>query len=230
MAALVSLSYDGTLLCHLHTARPALDRHGFKGTFYAEPTLLLESVVEWRDVQKSGHEIGNGCLFGSSLPDGSLPAWTPQMIVEDVEEADFLLEELFPDQNDHSLGLPWGTDACADGQSYLTEVSQLFNVVRTGVTGLNALPKPDNQSLMCVPTADFTGRQMVDVVKTAVGNGSWVIFAFEGVGTGDNAVDAAAHDYLLSYLDEAKDLVAVLPVIDAAYKTTGVTVPPLRLA
>ncbi|MBX3112473.1 MAG: hypothetical protein KF857_10730 [Fimbriimonadaceae bacterium] len=230
MGALVSLSYDGTLLCHLNTALPALDRHGLKGTFYAEPTLLLESVVEWRAAQKAGHEMGNGCLFGSSLPDGSLPAWTPQMIVDDVEEADFLLEELFPEQTDHSLGLPWGNDVCADGLPYLDDVGQLFNVVRTGVTGLNNLPKPDNQRLACVPTADFTGRQLVDVVKTAERNRSWVVFAFEGVGTGDNAVDAAAHDFLLDYLVEANKSVTVLPVIAAAYAATGVGTSPLRLA
>jgi len=229
MGALVSLSYDGTLLCHLHTALPALDRYGLKGTFYAEPTLLMESAPEWRDAQKEGHEIGNGCLFGSSLPDGSLPAWTPQMIVEDVEEADFLLEELFPEQNDHSLALPWGRDVCADGQPYLEEVSQLFNVVRTGVTGLNNLPKPDNQRLMCVPTADFTGRQLTDVVKTAERNRSWVVLAFEGVGMGENAVDAAAHDFLLSYLADNKESVTVLPVIDAAYAASGISSTTLKL-
>ncbi|MBS1707441.1 MAG: hypothetical protein JSS65_01830 [Armatimonadetes bacterium] len=229
MSALVSLSYDGTLLCHLHTALPALDRHGLKGTFYAEPTLLLESVTEWREAQLAGHEIGNGCLFGSTLPDGSLPAWTPQMIVEDVEEADFLLEELFPEQDDHSLGMPWGRDSCADGQSYLAEVSQLFNVVRTGVTGLNPLPRPDCQRLQCVPTADFTGRQLADVAQTAVRNAAWAIFAFEGIGTGDNAIDAAAHDYFLSYLADNQDSVAVLPVIDAAFAASGVGTPPLRL-
>lgn len=230
MRAMVSLSYDGTLLCHLHTALPALDRYAFKGTFYAEPTLLLESVVEWRVAQRSGHEIGNGCLFGSTLPDGSLPAWTPQMIVEDVEEADFLLEELFPDQQGHSLGLHWGKDACADGQTYLAEVSHLFNVIRTGITGMNPLPKPDAQKLLCLPAADFTRDMLVEAVEAAVRTKSWIVFAFEGVGTDDNAVDAADHAGLLEYLSEQRESVAVLPVAEAAAVAAVMKSSPLRLA
>jgi len=59
--AAVSLAYDDALDSQLDNALPALQRHGFKATFYL--TLanapVRRRMAEWRAAAQRGHELGN---------------------------------------------------------------------------------------------------------------------------------------------------------------------------
>src|SRR5690242_10109364 len=92
--ALVSLTYDGTQLCHSEVAVGHLDAHALKGTFYADPVPLLDDLPAWREASEAGHEIGNGCLVGSLEGGSVLAAWTPEMVADDIDETDALLREV----------------------------------------------------------------------------------------------------------------------------------------
>lgn len=229
VSAVISLTYDGTQWCHLGTVIPQLEAAGFLGTFYADPVMLMENLPEWQAAQVRGHEIGNGCLIGSALPDGSLPAWTPAMILDDIEEADFLLEELFPDQPDHSFGMPWGEARCAADTDYLPTVAHAFNVIRTGERGVNQPGEFDLKALRSLPMEDLTGSQLIEVCRLAIHQGGWSIFAFDGVGMGDRAVDAADHAELIEFLAASRDVVQVLPVITMAERLLDAPKPTIRL-
>lgn len=228
-ASYLSLSYDGTQLCHLETVVPHLQRYGLRGTFYAEPAMLLENLPDWQEVQAQGHEIGNGCLLASALPDGSLPAFTPAMISEDAEESDFLLDDLFPDQAGSSFGMPWGEDRCAGNLSYLPYLAKLFNVIRSGERGINPLSEISLQSLKCLPMEDLESQQMLELVRLASHQNCWAILAFDGVGCGDRAIDAFAHEDLCAYLAEQSDLIMTRPVIEIADHLMTVQRPSIRL-
>ena len=210
---LVSLSYDGALLCHLETALPHLEEVGLKATFYCEPALLLENLPEWAHVLASGHELANGALHGAVMEDGSLPGWTLQMVREDVIEAKALLEDLFPEQPDHSFGFPWGK-ALSDGTDVTSAAQDVYPVVRLGEHGVNKAPW-EPRGLNCVQCDDLDSSELIAIAKQALEPGSWVVFSFEGVGAGDRAVDAAAHRDLCLFLANEPRL-TVLPVCDVA--------------
>lgn len=209
---LVSLSYDGSLPCHLEVAVSHLMEAGLRGTFYCEPALLLESLPEWAAVLAMGHELGNGSLHGAVLDDGSLPGWSLQMVEEDVSEAKSLIEDLFPEQKGHSFGFPWG-EGLSDGLDIAPAVREVYDVVRTGKHGING-PDLDRQKLNCVLCDELDSHELVAYARKAADEGSWVIFAFEGVGEGERGIDAAAHRDLCLYLSTAP--IRVLPVVEAA--------------
>lgn len=76
-----SFSFDDGLLSHYQYAKPILDEHGFKGTFYLLPPFLTENLPGiWRygtwpmflNLNSEGHEIGSHTLNHPALT--SLPA------------------------------------------------------------------------------------------------------------------------------------------------------------
>ncbi len=230
MALTLSLTYDGTQLCHLETVVPQLGAFGFQGTFYADPVNLLERINGWRQAAGLGHEVGNGCLTGAALPDGSLPAWTPGMILEEVEDSDRLLRESFPHTSGHSLGLPWGQARCAEGQIYLAQLGIVADVIRTGDHGANEGKPSELKSLRCYMLANMAGDDMISVLRLALQKGGWAIFAFDGIGCGERGVDASAHNDLCQFIDGNRDLIDVRTVIGMSRQLSGLPVTQLKLS
>jgi len=218
---IVTLAYDGTQLCHLETAIPHLDLYGFKGTFFAEPSNLLDAYPGWRTAQSRGHELGNGSLLAAALPDGSLPAWTTEMILDDLAEAHELLAELFPNQESFPVGLPLGKATCADSSNYQNLLKATYPLVRSGKTGVNPNGKTEFSNLVTVDPSDLDGPELCQIARQAVQSTGWLIFTFDGIGSGRRSIDAEAHKQLVEYLSQNNDLIEILPLSQAAARING---------
>ena len=226
---IVSLTYDGTQLCHSETVVPHLNGFGLLGTFYADPLPLLDNLPNWKLAVAQGHEVANGCLIGSVDGSGALDSWTPEMVGDDIDETDGMLDELFPGQHIYSFGYPWVTGG-AIGISYLRRiVEQRHSVCRSGEKGANSLDSLDLAYLKCVPMDDRTADQMIELVRSSVRRGEWIILAFDGVGSGEPSVDASSHLGLCSWLSENRELFDVLTVSQAAERAQDGPRPSLRL-
>ncbi len=218
---IVSLTYDGTQLCHVETALPDLIEYGLTGTFYAEPSTLLDHYPAWRNAQLKGHEIGNGSLLAASLPNGTLPAWTTEMILDDLSEATDLIEDLFSNQPECSIGLPIGRAICADSSDYVPTLRGTYNVIRTGQAGVNMANIGAANTLKIIDPTDINGSQLAQIARQALQNPLWVVFAFDGIGSGSRSIDHKCHRQLLDFLSQNQDLVNIMPVIVAANKVNA---------
>lgn len=226
---IVSLTYDGTQACHAETVLPQLEKTNLRGTFYADPLPLLEDVQFWRSAVSQGHEVGNGCLIGSVDELGLLEAWTPEMVADDIDETDRLIRELFPTQAVFSFGYPWITGG-AYGMGHLRKiVEERHTVCRSAEQGTNALHQPDTAFLRCHTLDGSSRAEMIELVRSGTRRGEWVVLAFDGVGSGEPAVDAIEHQALCEWLAEAGDIFEVLPVREAASRLQDGTRPALRL-
>jgi len=213
---IVSLTYDGTQLCHAETALGDLERVSLKATFYADPVPLLDGLPTWRDACRSGHEIGNGCLSESVSEAGLMGAWTVDMLRDDISETDALIREVLPMQPSFSIAYPWSTGSTDGMKDVRTAVAGHHIVCRSGVPGLNALDGPELGYLKCVHMQDLNGRELIEIVRAGVRSRCWTILAFDGVGSGDRAVDAKAHRELCSWLTDNADIARIATVRDAA--------------
>lgn len=225
LRGIVSLTYDGTQLCHVETALPDLTDYNLSATFYAEPSTLLDHYPAWRNAQARGHEIGNGSLLAASLPDGSLPAWTTEMILDDLSEANDLIEDLFANQVECSLGLPMGRASCADSHDYIPTLRSTYSVIRTGTPGLNHASFGAANHLKIIDPTDLNGSQLAQIARQAIQNPSWIVFAFDGIGSGSRSIDHKAHRQLLEFLNNNRDLIHILPVINAAQNLNQTEAP-----
>lgn len=200
----ISLTYDGTLRSHSELALSQLDLAGIKGTFFADPVTLLDSLPIWRTAYESGHEISNGCLIPAACADGSLSAWTPEMIDDEISSTEGLLHELFPGRRRIAFGYPWGLPRCMDLVDYRELVIARDLVARSGEAGTNNPVSCSLGYLKAIPTNSLSGEEMIHIAMDTMLKGEWGVFSFASIGEGENGVDARAHKRLAKWLSEQR--------------------------
>ncbi len=214
--AAVSLSYDDALDSQLDVAIPALDRHGFKGSFYiplANATLATR-LADWRAAARNGHELGNHTLFhqcSGSAPDRSwvepqrdLDTTTAAQMRDQVLLANTMLTAIDGGTR-RTLTLPCGESRARDG-SYLQLVKGRFIGVK--VSGGAVTPDMstlDPDAVTVGAPMGLSGKQLIAMVEDAGRRGTMVNFTFHGIGGDYLTTSAQAHEELLDYLDNHRD-------------------------
>lgn len=212
----VSLTYDGSRLGHLELVVPVLRKTGMHATFFVDLHLALEHVYGWRSVVASGHELGNGCLLNS----GDLLSWTPSMIGEEIASSDEGIQDVFGPIKQCPFAFPFGPTICGGYHDYREVIGHPNRFVRSGNDGFNSPRNCNFQYLTCIRAADMSGPELISLASEAVRNGDWIIFAFEGIGEGENAIDLGAHQSLILWLSAHQDIwIAPVGTISQFLKT-----------
>lgn len=225
--AAVSLTYDDSLNVHLDTVVPALEKAGFKGSFYlttfADP--FARRLNDWREVAKKGHELGNHTIFHPCKgkikgrewvsAERDLSNWSKTRMVNNVLMANIALEAV-DGKTKRTFAYPCG-DKLASGISYVGGISDAFVALRNA----GGDPQPIEQTdLLSIPAYSVNGDSidsLKKLVDDAIANKTWLVFLFHGVG-GEHSlnVDAPVHAELLAYLKSRKKDLWVAPVVNIA--------------
>lgn len=210
--AAVILSYDDGLDCHLDVAVPALDAHGFKGTFFCTGSSqsLQNRMDEWRAIAARGHELGNHSLFhpcnGTKgdwvKPEYDLRNYTLAQIRNELYTANTLLKAV--DGNTERTYGYTCSDYMAGEESFRDVVKELFVAARNDGPIPNSMDEVDLNFVPSWGVNDPTGRELIDYVKEAEKKGTIAVFMFHSVGGGYLNVSAEAHQELLDYLEKNK--------------------------
>lgn len=215
------MSYDGGDPSHLETAASCLEALGLRATFYAPPTRILEAPRRWCALSAAGHEIGNATLFDAAGPAGYLNDWTAEMVERDIDMAEDFHRELFGQSRGHSFAypvprredLPEGEVVSIQAMQQIAMlrpiVRRRFAVARGSTEGYNAPMSCDALSLRCMRAFDYEADELILLAQQAVAVGAWVIFAFDGVGVGEPAVDAVEHAKLCLWLAEHRTTIHI---------------------
>lgn len=215
--AAVSLAYDDALDSQLDHAIPALDRHGFKGSFYL--TMASDVVVRrldgWRAAAANGHELGNHSLFhqcSGSVPDRDwvapardLDRTTVAQMRDQILLANAMLYAI-DGEHVRSFTAPCGETAALDGD-YLPAVASAFvgsKIVAGGQITDMARLDPDRVPAQAPVDAD--ARALIASVEQAARDGTLINLTFHGIGGDHLAVSIEAHDALLAHLAAHPDV------------------------
>jgi hypothetical protein len=227
--AAVSLTYDGGLGSHRGVVAEQLGSYGHAGTFYVDPERVFDDPRSWQELQRRGHEIGNGCLLNAALEDGSLPLWTNEMIHADVESARTFLEQHFTPR-EHSFAFPLGSPKCGAGQDYRDVIEGIGYVARSGVEGHNAPGSCSLGYLRMVPLEGMSAEEAVSLAEIGVRAGTWTIFAIGRLGDGGRTTCLRTHREVCHWLWEVGADVWVSPVVTVAAHLRSVRSRQLRPA
>ena len=216
--AAVSLAYDDALDSQLDHAIPALDQHGLKATFYLQLSnpAVGQRMAEWRAAAAEGHELGNHTLFhqcSHSQPDR---AWVqPHRDLDTTSVAQVQDQALVANtmlyaidgKRERTFTAPCG-DLLANGVNYLPAIRSEFVAIKAG-SGSGVVASMATLDPYQVPVAapvGLTGQQLIALVKEAGAKGTMVNFTFHGIG-GDYLANATeAHEELLQFLAENRQL------------------------
>jgi peptidoglycan/xylan/chitin deacetylase (PgdA/CDA1 family) len=216
--AAVSLSYDDAINSQLDNAIPTLNKYGLNGTFYivlASPALA-NRMAEWRAVAAQGHELGNHTLFhqcSRSLPghewvkpEDDLDKTSVAQLKNQIVLGNTMLYAIDGKQ-ERTFTTPCG-DLNAAGVNYLDSVKSEFVAIKSTL-GSGITPNMqtlDPYAVNVIAPVNFTGKQLIDIVKEGAAKGTMVNFTFHGIG-GDHLVNSKeAHEELVKYLSEHKDI------------------------
>lgn len=215
--AAVSLAYDDALDSQLDNAIPALDKVGLKGSFYLQLSRdpVRKRLAEWRAAAANGHELGNHTLFhqcSGSLPDRdwvepqrNLDTTTALQMKDQVLLANVMLNAIDGKQ-ERTLTAPCG-DVMAAGHNYVELVESEFVAVKLGNGGVTPdMATLDPYAVTVEVPVDATGKQLIATVEAAARKGTMANFTFHGVGGDYLTVSNQAHEELLAYLAQHRDV------------------------
>jgi hypothetical protein len=221
--ATVVLTYDDGLHSQLDHAVPALNRHGFKATFFLDSRRLTPAVFpRWAAVAQSGHEIGNHSLFhpGHSsyafvkATGYAIDEYTPARMTDEIRVMNTLLFAIdrrevkrsyaYPCYNRALINGNFGMTPLAEGRSTIETVraSGLVSYARGGdtsplVTDLSTLDR------FYVPAAMFPGGSvdpLLTLIDEALVQGGLLVIALHGIGAETLMTPLPEHDRLLAHL------------------------------
>ena len=226
--AAVSLNYDDGYDSQLENVGPALDRYGFKATFFLTVENIDERVAEWKTLVSGGHEIGDHTMtHPCELADYSSASFVNEQIVP----AERYLDEKFGGPKPRGFAFPCGEQKLGGGADparlsrYAEILPPLFYGARTVYGGPNnpaeVLQKRYALSAY-VPTNQPDADTILDYVAKAIAQGHWAIIVFHEVvrqpkGPWDTA--RTVHDAVLKRL--AAMPVWCAPVRDVFNHVTG---------
>lgn len=206
----VSLSYDDALNSQLDHAVPALDKYGIRASFYliAAADSVRERMGEWRDLVNRGHELGNHTIYhacSGSLPDRDwvsedkdLDSRSIEQIRNEVLVANTFLQAL--DGLTERTFTPPCNDLMVKGENYLPAVSQFFVAIKGQNNGMS-----EGTSPLYMP-AGVSGHELIEYVKKNTKDGMLLNILFHGVGGDHLSVSAEAHEDLLHFLADNRDI------------------------
>ena len=209
--AAISLAYDDALDSQLDIALPALDRHGFKASFYlvlANPSVPAR-MQDWRAAAARGHELGNHTLFhqcsGSAPerewvePARNLDTTTRAQMADQVRVANTMLTAI-DGARERTLTPPCGETRASDGD-WLAPVRKDFVAVRVGGDAINdpVALAASGEATVIAPVG-MTGAQLIALAREAARRGGLLCLTFHGIGGDYLTTSREAHDELLDYL------------------------------
>lgn len=197
----ISLSYDDALNSQLDNAIPALNQRNLKASFYIVPLsqVFKERLNEWKQVAKSGHELGNHTLFHackSSKPNrewvlahNNLDNRPVLAMVDEVTVTNTLLQAV-DGQSVRTFTPPCGDKLAKDGD-YIEAVKEQF----IGIKGMEA----PNFAKTIIPN-QVNAQEIINFIEQQPKNIKLINVLFHGVGGDYLQVSKAEHNKLLDYL------------------------------
>jgi len=220
----VSLTYDDALNVHLDNVIPLLDSLKLRGTFYLSTFFpgFYNRIDGWKKVAKANrHELGNHCIYHPCTgripgrdwvkPDQDLSTYTVQRMRDELRMNNIILQML-DGKTKRSFAYPCGDMKIGDSL-YLDKKDF---VSARGVQGIfPPMNKIDLYNVGAFSVVGQTGDQLIEQVKYAMANNTYLVFLFHGVG-GEHSLNVSleAHRKLLLFLKQHEKEIWVAPFIE----------------
>jgi peptidoglycan/xylan/chitin deacetylase (PgdA/CDA1 family) len=225
--AAIVLTYDDALRSQLDHAVPQLDAAGFKGTFFLSGMFQQDDVERWRAVAKEGHELANHSVFhpcarGSfDMPEQyNNERYSVATMLTEIRVMNTMLHAI-DGRETHTYATPCGQHVVG-GVDYLPELRKAGLVPYVRGTGA---PRPGPIDPFDVPGTFFpdttTGADLIAFVEGIRDRGGLGVLGFHGVGGDYLTVSAEAHQALVQYLHDHRDVYWVTTFREAMDQVTA---------
>ena len=210
--AAIMLTYDDGCHTQWENVVPALNEHGFKGTFFLMGCYLTEQdIPQWRRVSQQGHELGNHTIYhacNDSKADTlghcrALNCYTLEEMLNEIKIMNGFLSAI-DGKSQHSFAYPCGQHK-AGGEEYGVPMIQqgICNFARMTdseevITSPSQLNPANIPSFTALP--GYKASQMIAFIEKVLAHGGAGVILFHGIGGDWLSVDTTEHQQMLDYL------------------------------
>jgi peptidoglycan/xylan/chitin deacetylase (PgdA/CDA1 family) len=218
----LSLSFDDARLSQVDAGTPLFDQYGVKATFFILTASVNKRLDAWKQVIKSGHEIGN---HSEKHPCSGNFAWArpnalEEYTLEKMKNELVRTNKAIQDQlgiTPQLFAYPCGETFVGRGlntKSYIPVIAELFSA------GRGWLSEGPNDPTYC-DMAQLTGMEMdgkdfeqiLPIIENAKKTGSWVVLAGHEVGeAGNQTTRVAMLKKLCEYAQNPANGVWIAPI------------------
>ena len=211
--AAIMLTYDDGCHTQWENVVPALNKHGFKGTFFLMGCYLTEQdIPRWRDVSQQGHELGNHTIYHACYDAKadtlsghcrSLECYTIDKMLTEIKIMNSMLSAIDGKQ-EHSFAYPCGQPK-AGGKDYGAPMIEqgICSFARMSDTE-DIITSPSQLNPANVPAftafPNYKASQMIAFIEKVLANGGAGVILFHGIGGDWVTVDTAEHQQMIEYL------------------------------
>jgi peptidoglycan/xylan/chitin deacetylase (PgdA/CDA1 family) len=205
----VVLTYDDALDVQLDNAIPLLDSLKLKGTFYLSTNFpgFANRINEWRKAATKGHELGNHTLFHPCIgkvpgrewvqPDYDMNTYSIKRMNDELHMCNTVLRTL-DGKTKRTFAYTCGDTRIRD--SLFLDRNE-FVAARTVIPQMLPMKEIDLYNIGSYPVENYTGEQLIELVKQAMEKKVLLVFLFHGVGGGHSLnISLPAHRELLRFL------------------------------
>ena len=226
----VSLSYDDGLPVHYNDVAPLLNEHGIRATFYLS-IRHLENFDKWKEIAKTGHELGNHSLFHPCRGSEGYETWlaehydlrqyTPGRFKDELFVANQFID-LLDGRNPRTYGNNCTDLTIGSGDKETpmdSTLEELFVASRGAITNRPVDPlAPVFTRLGHFSGDGKTFEQIREEIEQACSTEGWIIYMFHGIGSDSHNlhIDEDEHTKLIEWLDQERDSIWTAPVVDVA--------------
>jgi sialate O-acetylesterase len=203
------LTYDDALDVHLDNAIPLLDSLKLKATFYLSTGFprVANRLNEWKKAAVKGHELANHTLFHPCIgnrpgrewvnSDYDMNTYSIQRMNDELRMCNTMLKAL-DGKTKRTFAYTCGDTRIRD--SFFLDKNE-FIAARTVVPQMQSLKDIDLYNIGSYPVENYTGGQLIELVKEAMEKKVLLVFLFHGVGGGHSLdISLPAHRELLRFL------------------------------
>ena len=218
--AAIMLTYDDGCHTQWDNVVPALNKHGFKGTFFLMGCYLTEQdIPQWREVSQQGHELGNHTIYHAcneaqadtlSSHCRALNCYTVEEMLNEIKIMNTFLSAI-DGKSQHSYAYPCGQYK-AGGQDYGTPMiaQGICNFARMSdseevITSPSQLIPNNIPSFTAFP--GYKAEQLTSFIEKVLVSGGAGVILFHGIGGDWISVDVEEHQKmidLLSFIQQQK--------------------------
>ena len=200
--AAVSLTYDDGLDCHLDIVVPDLEKYNLRGSFFlsGNSTSVGSRLEEWREIAARGHELGNHSLT-HSCGEAGVPG------TESFHELQIMntLLRAIDGKKERTYAYPCrDTDPkewdIGDSVQYHFMAARIASPISHSLEEIGPFSIP-SRSMEHVGSDD-----LIRYAEEAAEKGTIAVYVFHGVEGKYLNVSREAHEELLKYLDENRDV------------------------
>jgi peptidoglycan-N-acetylglucosamine deacetylase len=223
----VVLTYDDGLNVHLDKVVPALNKRGFKASFYipGNAASLNKRLEEWRKVAKKGHELGNHTIFHPCIgkskgrewvnPDYDLGDYSINKFVEEIRVANTLLKSVDAKEI-RTFAYTCGDMSIGDS-SFTGLIKNDFAAARGVSLKYEKIEDIDLMNIGAFAVNGQKAKDLIELVMKAMETNTLIVFLFHGVG-GEHSFncDQNEHEQFLDFLKKNEKDIWVAPLVEVS--------------